>query len=181
MRTNYESRLMEEIGAVQSTEKELSKMARMEMELIAHLQRKQAEQREAYLELEQALGLAPNVDGGVRTTAELEVAMAAMYRQHGEAAPPGGGLSHSHPGGGAQGGPQPGGAPGEPSEEEVAAAFARFDAEGAGTIPTPALEGLMLALGLRLNGAQLAQARQQQDRAGAGSISYEEFLLWWRG
>ena len=43
---------MEEIAAVQATEKELAKMSRLEMEYITRLRRKQAEQRDAYMELE---------------------------------------------------------------------------------------------------------------------------------
>ena len=107
----------------------------------------------------------------MRTTAELDAAMEKMLRAHGA-----GGASASG-GGGSAPAPPPAN---EPTEEEVQAAFAGFDPEQSGAIATASLDGLMQTLGLRLNEAQLAQAKLQLDRDNVGAISYGEFLLWWK-
>jgi len=54
---DYQRRLAEELKEQQRQEKELQKLAAQELELIEKLQLKQHEQRQAYEELENALGL----------------------------------------------------------------------------------------------------------------------------
>lgn len=43
------------------------------------------------------------------------------------------------------------------------------------------LAGLMRDLGVPLTAVQLSQAIAQLDTTQAGSISFGEFLLWWKG
>ena len=72
-------------------------------------------------------------------------------------------------------------APGEPTDEEVACAFAVYDPESTTLIPTDKIGNLMQDLGMPLNPHQLAQAIAQLDRTQQRQVSFGEFLLWWKG
>ena len=69
----------------------------------------------------------------------------------------------------------------EPSDKEVAFAFARYDPDSTTYIPTARIGDLMTDLGMPLNPNQLAQANAQLDRSQCGQVSFGEFLLWWKG
>jgi len=72
-------------------------------------------------------------------------------------------------------------APGEPTDEEIACAFAVYDPDSTTYIPTDRIGDLMQDLGMPLNPHQLAQANAQLDRTQCGQVSFGEFLLWWKG
>jgi len=72
-------------------------------------------------------------------------------------------------------------APGEPTDEEIACAFAVYDPDSTTYIPTDRIGDLMQDLGMPLNPHQLAQANAQLDRNQCGQVSFGEFLLWWKG
>ncbi len=71
--------------------------------------------------------------------------------------------------------------PGEPTEEQVALAFAKYDPDGTTFISNSQLGSLMADLGMPLSPSQLKQASEQLDRTGCGQVSFGEFLLWWKG
>ena len=71
--------------------------------------------------------------------------------------------------------------PGEPTEEQVALAFAKYDPDGTTFISSSQLGSLMAELGMPLSPNQLKQASEQLDRTGSGQVSFGEFLLWWKG
>ena len=71
--------------------------------------------------------------------------------------------------------------PGEPTEEQVALAFAKYDPDGTTLISNSQLGSLMADLGMPLSSSQLKQASEQLDRTGSGQVSFGEFLLWWKG
>lgn len=71
--------------------------------------------------------------------------------------------------------------PGEPSDEEIACAFAVYDPDSTTYISTDRLGDLMHDLGMPLNPHQLVQANAQLDRTQCGQVSFGEFLLWWKG
>ena len=71
--------------------------------------------------------------------------------------------------------------PGEPTEEQVALAFAKYDPDGTTFIANSQLGSLMADLGMPLSHSQLKQASEQLDRTGSGQVSFGEFLLWWKG
>lgn len=153
-RKAYESRLAEELKVQGRKEKELQKLATMELELIEKLQKKQLEQRGAYEELEIALGLRkPGAEQ--RSSAHHGNQNAENQEQVMESE--------------------------EPDEAEVARQFGNLDIDGTGFIGTSQLQILMESLGIALNNAQLDQATMQLDKDNAGKISYGEFLLWWSG
>uniref|UniRef100_A0A7S0R0L7 EF-hand domain-containing protein n=1 Tax=Pyramimonas obovata TaxID=1411642 RepID=A0A7S0R0L7_9CHLO len=150
-RKAYELRLAEELKEQSKKEKELQKLATMELELIEKLQKKQMEQRNAYEDLEVALGLRkPQERGGSRGNQQMTVQEQQLE-------------------------------PEEPDEAEVARQFGVLDVDGTGFINTSQLQQLMESLGIALNGAQLEQATMQLDKNNSGKISYGEFLLWWSG
>lgn len=72
-------------------------------------------------------------------------------------------------------------APGEPTDEEIACAFAVYDPESTTLISTDKIGSLMQDLGMPLNPHQLAQAIAQLDRTQQRQVSFGEFLLWWKG
>ena len=76
---------------------------------------------------------------------------------------------------------QPEVAAGEPTDEEIACAFAVYDPDSTTFISTARLGDLMRDLGMPLNAHQLTQAEAQLDRTQCGQISFGEFLLWWKG
>lgn len=76
---------------------------------------------------------------------------------------------------------QPEVAPGEPTDEEIACAFAVYDPDSTTYISTARLGDLMRDLGMPLNAHQLTQAEAQLDRTQCGQVSFGEFLLWWKG
>ena len=67
------------------------------------------------------------------------------------------------------------------SDEEIAAAFARYDRGGSGVMQVSDLADIMSDLQMRLDSEQLMQAAQQLEGQGTGQISFGEFLVWWRG
>lgn len=71
--------------------------------------------------------------------------------------------------------------PGEPTDEEVACAFAMYDPDSTTFIPTDKIGNLMQDLGMPLTGQQLGQATLQLDRTQHGQVSFGEFLMWWKG
>ncbi|GIL47725.1 hypothetical protein Vafri_3901 [Volvox africanus] len=176
----YERRLKEEIDAKLAKEQEIERLAQMELELIERLKSKQAEQRKAYQQLEAVLSLgnvsttkgltgngkpaSPKVTvvgatGGVspeRPPSQMSQASASYTAE--EAAPDG-----------------------EPTEEDVARAFAMYDTDGIGEISTLSLDGLLRDLGVPLSPSQLSQAIAQLDTSQTGRITFGEFLLWWKG
>lgn len=97
VRQDYERRLTEEVKYQQSKEKEVQRMARLEMELIQRLQKKQEEQRAAFEELESVLGiqkpagkpLSPTSHAAQRTAPSAEEAQVA--REFGSLDPSGSG------------------------------------------------------------------------------------------
>lgn len=68
-----------------------------------------------------------------------------------------------------------------PTDDTIAAAFAAYDPAGMGNIPVDCLTNLMADLGLSLAPEQARRAATQLDRAGLGSVTYGEFMLWWKG
>lgn len=76
---------------------------------------------------------------------------------------------------------QPEAAPGEPTDEEIACAFAVYDPDSTTYISTDRIGDLMRELGMPLNAHQLTQANAQLDRTQCGQVSFGEFLLWWKG
>lgn len=76
---------------------------------------------------------------------------------------------------------QPEVAPGEPTDEEIACAFAVYDPDSTTFISTGRLGDLMRDLGMPLNAHQLTQAEAQLDRTQCGQVSFGDFLLWWKG
>lgn len=149
----YERRLQEEVEAKQRKEKEIQKLAQLELELIERLKQKQLEQRTAYEQLEAVLALGSTRSGSPKSTA-------ATVADNGQNDP----ASFQ-----------------EPTEEEVARAFAAYDVDGTGEISTSFLEALMRDLGVPLNPTQLSQAIAQLDVRQCAKISFGEFLLWWKG
>lgn len=71
--------------------------------------------------------------------------------------------------------------PGEPTDEQVARAFAMYDPEGTTYVATAQLGDLMRDLGMPLSEGQLQQALMQLDPLQAGRVSFGEFLMWWKG
>ena len=69
----------------------------------------------------------------------------------------------------------------EPSDEEIACAFAAYDPDSTTYMPTANIGDLMADLGMPLNPHQLVQAKAQLDRNQCGQVSFGEFLLWWKG
>jgi len=154
IRDNYELRLQKEMEAQAAKEKDLARMTKMELELINQLQTKQAEQKAAYDELEEALlGSGAKAAGGGGVNRSTDFAK----------------MTQAQP------------AANEPGEAEVQKAFATIDVEGTGTIPTANLKDLMKALGIQLDEAQLTQATEQLDSSKAGKVSFGDFIMWWNG
>lgn len=159
IRDNYELRLQKEMEVQAAKEKDLARMTKMELELINQLQAKQAEQKAAYDELEQALlgsGAKAGGGGGVNRSTDFAKQLSTGSKQAPAAA-------------------------NEPGEAEVQKAFASIDVEGTGTIPSEKLNDLMNALGIQLDEAQLSQATEQLDASKAGKISFGDFIMWWNG
>lgn len=188
---DYQQRVAEEMAVRRKKEQELHAMAKVELQLIERLKKKQQEQVQAYTELEDVLGTRTLAQGGTGGGSRIMSSRSAGAPQARGSSAGRGTTAHSsgqgHPAGAdaaestsavEQGSP---GAAREPTEEEIAVAFSRYDDEGTGTIPTTSLEGLMSDLGLQLNAHQLSQAVAQLDRTGMGEVSFGEFLLWWRG
>ena len=67
------------------------------------------------------------------------------------------------------------------SDEEIAAAFARYDKDSSGVMQVEDLADIMSDLQMQLDAEQLMQAAQQLDGQGTGQINFGEFLVWWRG
>ncbi|GBG80176.1 hypothetical protein CBR_g30542 [Chara braunii] len=185
-RTEFERRVEEERSLHERKARELSKMAKEEMELIQKLHRRQKQQREAYEELEKALG----------------VIRKGKYMLGGGGGGGGGGPLNicNSDGGGTINPPEEGlplrdldtnvsasldkGISTLDRREEEAAIKAQFnllDSEGKGWIATRDLGKLLYRLGERLAEPQVARATQQLDGKGAGKIQFNDFLLWWRG
>lgn len=148
---DYERRLQEEMEAKSQKEKEIQKLAQLELDLIERLKQKQLEQRTAYEQLQSVLSL-----GGSRNSTPKQ----------------------NHPD---SPNDQDAGAFQEPTEEEVARAFAAYDVEGSCEISTACLDGLMRDLGVPLNPSQLSQAIAQLDVRQIGRVTFGEFLMWWKG
>lgn len=148
---DYERRLQEEMEAKFQKEKEIQKLAQLELDLIERLKQKQLEQRTAYEQLQSVLSL-----GGSRNSTPKQ----------------------NHPD---SPNDQDAGAFQEPTEEEVARAFAAYDVEGSCEISTACLDGLMRDLGVPLNPSQLSQAIAQLDVRQIGRVTFGEFLMWWKG
>jgi len=188
---DYESRVAAEVAVRQKKEKELQEMAQLELQLIEKLKRKQIEQIEAYTELEDVLGTKPPSTAqkppSSARSAKPSARSSARPAAERSSAGPARESSRASAGAGAATPPpeampsEASGEPVEPTEEEIAMAFAQYDEEGTGAIGTTLLDPLMRDLGVPLDAAQLAQAVSQLDRSGAGEISFGEFLLWWRG
>ena len=67
------------------------------------------------------------------------------------------------------------------SDDEIAAAFARYDKDSSGVMQVADLAYVMSDLQMQLDSEQLMQAAQQLDGQATGQISFGEFLVWWRG
>lgn len=180
----------------------------MEMELIERLRKKQSEQLNALGELEGVLGVPARASMARSSSAQSVRSATGKSRQGAARAQPPASTSatqrappppsrlaqpaaprhvqqpepvastspYSPPAGDA--GAADGG---EPGEEDIARAFSMYDVEGTGLMPTDALSDLMSILGVPLTAVQLEQAVLQLDRGNAGTISFGEFLYWWKG
>ncbi|KAG2500800.1 hypothetical protein HYH03_001562 [Edaphochlamys debaryana] len=172
----YERRLREEIDAKLLKEQEIERLAQMELELIERLKTKQVEQRRAYQQLEAVLSL-----GNVSTSRGLQQGSKPGSPKVNHVSPSPdrqpSNLSQSQQGPASA---EPS-ANGEPTEEDVARAFAVYDTEGQGEIPSLSLDPLLRDLGVPLNPSQLSQAIAQLDVTQTGRITFGEFLLWWKG
>lgn len=179
----YERRLQDEIERRLAKEKELEKLASLEMELIERLRKKQSEQYRAYNELEGVLGVpsaprrstsaqslrgSPSHQHQVRGGAAAERSVQQVRAVDSASVVPGA-PSASEP------------APGEPSDEEIARAFSKFDTEGTGVIGRSTIGDLMADLGSPLNDVQLAQAVSQLDPNETGKVDFGSFLYWYHG
>jgi len=60
-------------------------------------------------------------------------------------------------------------------ETELRSAFDLFDGDGSGEIDSTELRGVMLSLGVDLNGVELRNLMVQMDASGDGQISFQEF------
>ena len=168
----------------------MEKLAALEMELIERLRKKQSEQYSAYNELEGVLGVPSG--GSLRNT--MRSSSAANVRGSQSRGGPSGTSKAPAPErsvqqvrtvGHASVAPaqphysEP--APGEPTDEEIARAFSKYDMEGAGVVPTPSIANLMADLGTPLTDVQLGQAVAQLDPNQTGNVDFGSFLYWYHG
>ncbi|MEW5308898.1 MAG: hypothetical protein WDW38_000819 [Sanguina aurantia] len=158
---DYEKRLKEEMDAKCVKEREIERLAQMELELIERLKSKQMEQRKAYQQLEAVLSL-----GSTRNSSPRHSSKTPLSGAHSSAVE-----TPSEAGSGG----------GDPSEEDVARAFSMYDTDGTGEVSTLSLDGLMKDLHVPLTAMQLAQAISQLDTELEGKISFGGFLVWWKG
>ncbi len=170
-RQEFDKRVNEERKATSAKEKEIASMAKEEMMLIKTLQQKQKLQTEAYMELEQALGLlkedkrgkSPSVSGSQRGGYSKKGAAAQKKAQQQAAA--------------AAAAAQPEDPAADVSEAEIHSKFALFDPEATGEIDTNKLGPLLESLGQPVAPEQLGQVQAQLDRNG--KVTVGELTLWW--
>ncbi|GLC43862.1 hypothetical protein PLESTB_000916300 [Pleodorina starrii] len=180
----YERRLKEEIDAKIAKEQEIERLAQMELELIERLKSKQAEQRKAYQQLEAVLSLGTvSTSKGLANGKPASPKVTAVATGGGGASPerPSSNMSHTSAASMPYQPADEAVPDGEPTEEDVARAFAIYDTDGIGEISTLSLDGLLRDLGVPLNPSQLSQAIAQLDTSQTGRITFGEFLLWWKG
>eukprot|EP00877_Chromochloris_zofingiensis_P006319 jgi/Chrzof1/1940/Cz10g27070.t1 len=156
----YERRVREEAEAKEQKEQEIAELARLEMELIERLKKKQAEQNKAYQQLEAALALSST---GTRSVSRNNQSSPSHQTT---ASRPTSGAQHSSS---------------DPSDEDIARAFAAYDVDARGVISTAQITGLMRDLKMPLNKQQLHIALSQLDQTKSGQVSFGHFLLWWKG
>lgn len=65
-------------------------------------------------------------------------------------------------------------------EKEIRAAFDGFDKDGSGVIEVGEFKMLLAKLGEDPDAEQLQEALETLDTDKTGTISFEEFLVWWR-
>ena len=158
----YERRLREEMDAKAAKEKEIEQLAKLEMELIERLKAKQQEQKKALQQLEAVLAIgspsSPKGKKPAQSPSSTRTKTGGTTKKATTAS------SKS-----------------EPSEEDVARAFAVYDREGTGSIPTKDVQPLLKDLNVPLGPEQLEQALSQLDPSKSKKVSFGEFLLWWKG
>jgi len=164
----YEERIVSEIRKKEKQERDLQKMAQKELELIERLKAKQEAQKAAYQELEKALGVKDKASA--RRSVDRLSTRGPKPPVVRASAPASSGASASAPP-----------AASEPDEKEIERQFSALDTDASGAIKLSFLDTLMRRLGVELNPDQLHQATKQLDRNDTGTITFGEFLLWWRG
>lgn len=161
----YERRLKEEMDAKAAKEREIEQLAKLEMELIERLKAKQQEQKKALQQLEAVLAIgSPSSPKGTmaKKTQALSPKSTTKAKTGGATA-------------------KKSSSKGEPTEEDVARAFAVYDREGTGSISTKDIPPLLKDLHVPLGPEQLDQAVSQLDPNKTKKVSFGEFLLWWKG
>lgn len=171
-RAEFDKRVSEERKATSAKEKEIAAMAKEELSLISRLQKKQHEQREAYRQLEQALGLLKEdrAKGSKRppsVTGSLKGGKGAKAKKKAGGAAPDLAANAA-----------PAGDPaGDITEGDIHSAFAAFDPGATGEMATKDLGPLLEALGQPVAPDQLSQVAAQLDRNGRVTVG--ELVLWW--
>lgn len=70
--------------------------------------------------------------------------------------------------------------PGNVSKPLSRIMFEKFDRDGSGCISAPELRALCYDRGFPLSEEEVAAAMASLDKDGSGTLTYEEFLEWWR-
>lgn len=178
----YEKRTLRELALKEEKEKELEKMAKLEMELIVTLQKRQREQEKAIKELEEALA-ADSRSRMSSPTRTMQSSASTRSRDPGTDSRSASRLSSTKKSL-LQGEDMTSTDIPEPSDEEIQAQFTSlvtYDSEGKGKIDTSELSDLLQKLGLQLDSQQMSQCQEQLDPRSSGKVQYDEFLEWWHG
>lgn len=64
-------------------------------------------------------------------------------------------------------------------KEQVAAAFAKFDKDGSGSLDRQEIVDVCKAVGKNFTDAEIADMLKDLDKDNSGSIDYDEFETWW--
>jgi hypothetical protein len=64
-------------------------------------------------------------------------------------------------------------------KEQVQAAFAKFDADGSGTLDTKEIGGIAAAVGKTFSQQELDSMTAELDKDNSGTVDYDEFEAWW--
>lgn len=182
----YEKRTLRELALKEEKEKELEKMAKLEMELIVTLQKRQREQEKAIKELEEALA-ADSRSSRMSSPNRTLQSSASTYRDNTTTAPDSRSVSRlsSTKKSLLQGEEGRDGEMPEPSDEEIQAQFMSLvsydSSDGGEKIDTAELSDLLAKLGLQLDSSQMSQCQEQLDPRSSGKVLYDEFLEWWHG
>jgi hypothetical protein len=151
------------MDAKAAKEREIEQLAKLEMELIERLKAKQQEQKKALQQLEAVLAIGSPSSPKSKKPAQSPGSTKAKSGGPGAAKKTTGSVKS------------------EPSEEDVARAFAVYDREGTGSVSTKDIQPLLKDLNVPLGPEQLEQAVSQLDPNKTKKVSFGEFLLWWKG